>query len=110
MMGSRRNSTVWVADETASTAEAVDLAARAVALEPENATIPATAAWAYSTLGVRFESRWNLRTALSRFTRTQSTFAQSADGIQLLWREHQSDRAVRGSTPAKPNTVQIVWG
>jgi adenylate cyclase len=50
----------WAADKTASTAEAVDLAARAVALDPENAAILAIAAWAYSTVGVRFEQSLEL--------------------------------------------------
>src|SRR5580704_9297918 len=45
----------WVADKQASTAEACDLAGRAIAADPENAAVLSVAAWAYSTLGVRFE-------------------------------------------------------
>ena len=50
----------WAADKAASTAEATDLAARAVGLDPENAAVLAVAAWAYSTLGVRFEQSLEL--------------------------------------------------
>jgi adenylate cyclase len=50
----------WAADKAASTAEAADLAARAVALDPENAVVLAIAAWAYSTVGVRFEQSLEL--------------------------------------------------
>ncbi|WP_104825406.1 adenylate/guanylate cyclase domain-containing protein [Rhizobium sp. NXC24] len=45
----------WAADKMASTAEACELAGQAVAIDPENAAVLAIAAWAYSTLGVRFE-------------------------------------------------------
>jgi adenylate cyclase len=50
----------WVADKQASTAEACDLAGQAVAADPENAAALAIAAWAYSTLGVRFEQSLDL--------------------------------------------------
>ena len=50
----------WVADKAASTAEACDLAGQAVAIDPENAAVLAVAAWAYSTLGVRFEQSLEL--------------------------------------------------
>ena len=50
----------WVADKAASTAEACDLAGQAVAIDPENAAVLAIAAWAYSTLGVRFEKSLEL--------------------------------------------------
>jgi adenylate cyclase len=50
----------WVADKAASTTEACDLAARAVSLDPENAAVLAVAAWAYSTLGLRFEQSLEL--------------------------------------------------
>jgi adenylate cyclase len=50
----------WVANKEASTAEACDLAGRAVAADPENAPVLSTAAWAYSTLGVRFEQSLDL--------------------------------------------------
>jgi adenylate cyclase len=50
----------WVADKRASTAEASDLAGQAVAADPENAAALAIAAWAYSTLGVRFEQSLDL--------------------------------------------------
>ncbi|QOZ69286.1 hypothetical protein WN72_25440 [Bradyrhizobium arachidis] len=50
----------WVANKSAATAEAADLAARAVTLDPANATILAIAAWAYSTVGVRFEQSLEL--------------------------------------------------
>ena len=50
----------WVEDKTASTAEACELAAKAVSIDPENASVLAVAAWAYSTLGVRFEQSLEL--------------------------------------------------
>jgi adenylate cyclase len=50
----------WVADKQASTAEACDLAGRAIAADPENAAVLSVAAWAYSTLGVRFEQSLDL--------------------------------------------------
>jgi adenylate cyclase len=50
----------WVADKQASTAEACDLAGRAVAADPENAAALSVAAWAYSTLGVRFDQSLDL--------------------------------------------------
>ena len=50
----------WVADKGASTAEACDLAGRAVALDPRNAAVLAVAAWTYSTLGIRFEQSLDL--------------------------------------------------
>ena len=50
----------WVEDKTTSTAEACELAAKAVSIDPENASVLAVAAWAYSTLGVRFEQSLEL--------------------------------------------------
>jgi adenylate cyclase len=50
----------WVMDKQASTNEACDLAGRAVGADPENAAVLAVAAWAYSTLGVRFEQSLEL--------------------------------------------------
>jgi adenylate cyclase len=50
----------WAVDRQASTAEACDLAGRAVAADPENAAALAIAAWAFSTLGVRFEQSLDL--------------------------------------------------
>ncbi|WP_157934424.1 adenylate/guanylate cyclase domain-containing protein [Microvirga ossetica] len=50
----------WAADKQASTAEACALAGRAVTADPENASVLAVAAWAYSTLGVRFEQSLDL--------------------------------------------------
>ena len=50
----------WAADKQASTAEACDLAGRAISADPENASVLAIAAWAYSTLGVRFEQSLDL--------------------------------------------------
>jgi len=50
----------WAADRSASAAEACDLAGRAVAADPDNAAALAIAAWAYSTLGVRFEQSLDL--------------------------------------------------
>jgi len=50
----------WAADKTATTAEACELAGQAVAIDPENAAVLAVAAWAYSTLGVRFEQSLEL--------------------------------------------------
>jgi adenylate cyclase len=50
----------WAEDKTASTAEACELAAKAVSIDPENASVLAVAAWAYSTLGVRFEQSLEL--------------------------------------------------
>jgi adenylate cyclase len=50
----------WAPDKQASTAEACDLAGRAIAGDPENAAVLSTAAWAYSTLGVRFEQSLDL--------------------------------------------------
>ncbi len=50
----------WAADRTATTAEACELAGQAVAIDPENAAVLAVAAWAYSTLGVRFDQSLEL--------------------------------------------------
>ena len=50
----------WAADKQASTDEACELAGRAIAADPENASVLAIAAWAYSTLGVRFEQSRDL--------------------------------------------------
>ncbi|WP_457093968.1 adenylate/guanylate cyclase domain-containing protein [Microvirga sp. P5_D2] len=50
----------WAADKQASTTEACELAGRAVTADPENAAVLAVAAWAYSTLGVRFEQSLEL--------------------------------------------------
>jgi len=50
----------WAADRQASTAEACEMAGRAVAADAENASVLAVAAWAYSTLGVRFEQSLDL--------------------------------------------------
>ncbi len=50
----------WAVDRQASTTEACALAGRAVMADPENATVLAVAAWAYSTLGVRFEQSLDL--------------------------------------------------
>jgi adenylate cyclase len=50
----------WAVDRQASTAEACDLAGRAISADPENAAALAIAAWAYSTLGVRFEQSLDL--------------------------------------------------
>lgn len=50
----------WAADQQASTAEACELAGRAISADPENASVLATAAWAYGTLGVRFEQSLDL--------------------------------------------------
>jgi adenylate cyclase len=50
----------WAADRQASTAEACELAGRAVAADAENASVLAVVAWAYSTLGVRFDQSLEL--------------------------------------------------
>ena len=51
----------WVDGQTRrALTEACDLAGRAVAADPENAAVLAVAAWAYSTLGVRFEQSLEL--------------------------------------------------
>jgi adenylate cyclase len=50
----------WAADKQASTAEACELAGRAIAADPENASVLAVAAWAYSTLGIRFDQSLDL--------------------------------------------------
>ena len=50
----------WSADREESVRAACDLAARAVASDPDNAAVLATAAWATSTLGVRFEQALEL--------------------------------------------------
>jgi adenylate cyclase len=50
----------WATDKQTSTAEACALAGRALAADPENGSVLAIAAWAYSTLGVRFEQSLDL--------------------------------------------------
>src|SRR4051794_32071822 len=52
----------WAADKRASTAEACELTGQAISADPENASVLAVAAWAYSTLGVRFEQSLDLAT------------------------------------------------
>lgn len=50
----------WAADKQASIAEACTLAGRALTADPDNASVLAVAAWAYSTVGVRFEQSLDL--------------------------------------------------
>lgn len=50
----------YVADKQASTAEVCELAGRAISADPENASVLAVAAWAYSTLGLRYEQSLDL--------------------------------------------------
>jgi adenylate cyclase len=50
----------WAADKQASSAEARELAGRAISADSENASVLAIAAWAFSTLGVRFEQSLDL--------------------------------------------------
>jgi adenylate cyclase len=100
----------WAADKQASTAEACALAGRAVTADPENASVLAIAAWAYSTPGRPLRTIARPSQPGARPSPELGSCALVLRvGVPLHGEQSASHRAVRGGTAAEPGRPEKLF-